>query len=53
MIFFITIFFPTVSGDILCEVNKIKDCALKAIEKCKNHSNIKTIAGVSNISVSF
>ena len=42
------------SGDILCEVNKIKERALKAIEKCKKHSHIKTIVKcVSKMSVSF
>ena len=37
----------TVSGDILCETNNIKDLVLKAIEKYKKHLNIKAIAGLS------
>ena len=54
IIFLIKIFFTTVSGDILCEVNKIKERALKAIEKCKKHSHIKTIVKcVSKMSDSF
>ena len=37
----------TVSGDILCETNNIKDPVLKAIEKYKKHLSIKAIAGLS------
>ena len=36
----------TVSGDILCEANNIRDSVLKAIEKYKKHSSIKAI-GIS------
>ena len=37
----------TVSGNILCEANKMKDPVLKAIEKYKKHPSIKAIAGLS------
>ena len=37
----------TVSGNILCEANNIKDPALEAIEKYKKHPSIKAIAGIS------
>ena len=42
----------TVSGNILCEANKMKDPVLKAIEKYKKHPSIKAIAGLSK-NVSF
>ena len=37
----------TVSGDIRCEANNIKDPVLKAIGKYNRHPNIKAIAGIS------
>ena len=37
----------TVSGNILCEVNNMKNPVLKAIEKYKKHPSIKAVLGIS------